>query len=281
MAYAYGRGSWRGSHFDDGASIAEISAIGWPKVRTLAQSWNHAHDSLAQAEIQTYSLSPRILPGTIYLSRQVDFFSARPIDDFSPLSIMDLEARTKRLVFRPEVEARPTSPEVKSFDEPLLSALHTVIESPATSQIPGLPNGYPGIGRWRSIPIRHVASNLGEGMGRVRREYARAQQSRAKRRADALAQNGLSFEDDTVLAVRAEDGNEDDAGSSPSSAVLPSTNTESSVDDEEWGEGWEVEYAKAIEDDGGPEELVLGLMDEEEEERRLWANKQKERYKRL
>lgn len=190
---------------------------------------------------------------------------------------MDVEARTRRLAYRLEVEARSTSPEVKSFDEPLLSALHSMIESPSNSQLPGLPNGSPGMSRWRNIPIRPIAAGLGEGVDRVRREYVRAQHSRAKRRASMAAQNGLSFEDDTVFAGRLYDEEE---GSSPSSALLPTTNTESSGEgDDEWNVGWEEEYARAVEDDGGPEELVLGMMDLEEEERRSWTVQPKQRYK--
>jgi len=91
------------------------------------------------------------------------------------------------------------------------------------------------------------------------------------------AQNGLSFEDDTVFAGRLYDEEE---GSSPSSALLPATNTESSGEgDDEWNVGWEEEYARAVEEDGGPEELVLGMMDLEEEERRSWTVQPKQRYR--
>jgi hypothetical protein len=245
---------------------------------------------LARAEIQTHCSNPRILPASIYLSKQLDFFAAKAIDEFSPLSIMDVEARTQRLVFRHDVEARPSSPDVKSFDEPLLSALHSVIESPPASQIPGLPNGYPGNNRWRtSIPIRQVAAGLGEGVDRVRREYVRAQHSRMRRRASEAAANSLSFEEDAVFPSGPDEEGEGEGdsvlgegtGSSPSSGVLPATNTESSVADDEpeeqdgWGEGWEEEYRRAVEDDGGPDDLVLGLLDEEQEERRKWEARQK------
>lgn len=79
--------------------------------------------------------------------------------------------------------------------------------------------------------------------------------------------------------------------SSPSSG-LPTTNTDDTDLDElglgdgdgdglngnaedeeaEWGDRdrWEEEYRLAVEDDGGPDDLVLGLMDEEREERRKW-----------
>ncbi|WVR08661.1 hypothetical protein IAU60_005719 [Kwoniella sp. DSM 27419] len=225
--------------------------------------------SLARAEIRTHSDSTRLLPSSIYLSRQVDFFVARPIDDFSPLSMLDVEARQGRLVFRQEVEARPSLAEVKSFDEPILSAMHAVIEKRPQPQIPGLPNGQPGTRRWpSSIPIRNVTAGLNEGVGRVRREYARAQRVRSKRRGAAGVEQGLSslsFEEDSVLASLSSD----EAESSPSSAALPTTNTDPSEDDE-WSAEWEEEYRKAVEDDGPPDELVLGLMDEEEEERRKW-----------
>jgi hypothetical protein len=169
------------------------------------------------------------------------------------------------------VEAQASSPELKSFDEPLLSALHTVIESPTAGQIPGLPNGYPARNRWRSsVPIRHVAAGLGDGVHRVRREYVRAQHSRSFRRASAAAANKLSFEEDAVFASG-------DEGSSPSSGVLPGSSV--AEDDREepdgWGEGWDEEYRRAVEDDGGPDDLVLGLLEEEEEERRKWEIKQK------
>jgi hypothetical protein len=73
------------------------------------------YSSVIRAEILTHSSQPRVLPSSIYLSKQVDFFAAKAIDEFTPLSIMDLEARTQRLVFRHEVEARASSPEVKSY----------------------------------------------------------------------------------------------------------------------------------------------------------------------
>ncbi|WVQ86089.1 hypothetical protein IAT38_008257 [Cryptococcus sp. DSM 104549] len=281
--------------------------------------------SLARAEIRTHHPSARILPSSIYLSRQVDFFAAQAIDEYTPLSMMDLEARMRRLVFRHEVEARsPPSErtgssqgtekaqlEARSFDEPLLSALHSIIESPPSPQIPGLPNGYPGGRGWGAIPIRSVKAGLGEGVDRFRREYARAQYVRARRaseverakRAGGGAVERLSFEDDAVFATPDDyplstngdapthissshshshsrsNSNSLSASSPPSSGLLPATTVDSSEGDPDadadgWGEKWEEEYRKAVEDDGGPDDLVLGLMDEEEEERRRWAVKQ-------
>lgn len=222
----------------------------------------------------------------------MDFFAARPIDDFSPLTILDLEARMRRLVFRSEVEARPTSPGVKSFDEPLMSALHSVLESPPDQQvIPGLPNGYPGARSWAtSIPIRQVAAGAVGLSDRVRREYQRAQQMKMLRQSEA-AERSLSFEDDVVFALStgAKDGSGpigDEESSGRSSDVLPESDGVDERDtreigdmDESWGDRWEEEYQRAVEDDGGPEELVLGLMDEEEEERKQYLTKQKNQQK--
>lgn len=236
--------------------------------------------SLYHAEIRTLASNPRILPTSIYLCRQVDFFAAVPTDEYSPLSVLDKVARTRRLVFRPEVEVHHPAANARSFDEPLTSALHSVMETRLAPQLPQLPNGLPSkASLWSSIPIRHVAANLGEGVDRVRREYVRAQHSRQRRRASNAAQNSLSFEEDAVLAARP--SSEEDLDSTPSS-MLPTntdssqTNTDSSQGgDDEWGEPWEDEYRRAVEDDG-PDDLVLGLMDEEEEERRKWETRQKQ-----
>ncbi|ODN83118.1 hypothetical protein L202_01324 [Cryptococcus amylolentus CBS 6039] len=265
--------------------------------------------SLAAAEIRTHSPSSRILPHSIYLSRQAEFYSARPIDDYSPLSILDLEARTHKLHFRHEVEARSPSDDSMekmsvSFKEPLLSALHEIIESPPDRQIPGLPNGYGGAGgAWSAVPIRTVKAGLNEGVGRMRREYARAQYVRERRKADQAERlraesTGLSFEDDAVFAAYDKDGEKADgaapelqlsrslstsasasnsgsASTPPSSSALPPPKADLSDGESGWGDKWEEEYKRAVEEDGGPDDLVLGLMDEEEDERRVWEAKRK------
>jgi len=220
---------------------------------------------LAHAEIQSFSSNPHLLPLSIYLSHQVDFYDAKPIDEYSRLSILDPEARTRRLQFRPEVELRPPSSQ-SDLDEPLITAIHSVIESSPSSELPYLPNeprsqGYYGYGSWKSIPIQQVK----DGMGQLRSQYAH-------RRRKRQTGTGLSFEDDAVFAddVEGEEGLESE--SSPMSSGLPTTEPEG---DEEWGVRWEDEYRQAVEDDGGPDDLVLGLMDEQQEERRKWVEKQR------
>lgn len=209
--------------------------------------------SLYHAEIRTCSGSPRILPMSIYLSRQISFFAAVPTDEYTPLSVLDKEARTRRLSFRPEVELHSGTPDSHSLDEGLGSALHSVIESrPQATPLPHLPNGSPRNSLWTSIPIRHVASSVGEGVGRVRREYARA----SRRVSGTL-------------------GSSCDASPLPADEIPPPMTTDGSLEDD-WDDGWEAEYARAVEDDGGPDDLVLGLLDEEEEERRRHQKQKKQ-----
>lgn len=213
--------------------------------------------SLYHAEIRTCSGSPRILPTSIYLSRQVNFYAAVPTDEYTPLSVLDKEARTRRLSFRPEVELHSGTPDSHSLDEGLGSALHSVIESrPTATPLPHLPNGSPRSSLWNTIPIRHVASSVGEGVGRVRREYARA-----SRRVSGT----LGSSCDSPMPAEGED-------------VPPPMTTDGSLEDD-WDDGWEAEYARAVEDDGGPDDLVLGLLDEEEEERRNQQKTQKKKKK--
>lgn len=189
---------------------------------------------------------------------------------------MDKEARTRRLHFRPEVEIRSSTPEsgTKSFHEPLTTAIHSVIESTPSQELPHLPNGTGrnsnGFGYVHglksSIPIQQVK----QGVGHLRREYAHRRRSSVRGRdRQGIA---LSFEEGAVFARGSdEEGEEEDDSpmSSASGSGVPIT------DDEEWGVRWEDEYSRAVEEEGGPDDLVLGLMDEQQEERKIWVEKQK------
>lgn len=173
------------------------------------------------------------------------------------------------LVYRNEVEVRPPT-EGASFDEPLSTALHTRLESPTRGEIPGLPNGFPGSGgKWKTpIPIRTVAAGVGEGLDRVRHTYAKSQAIRRHRRASEHLSNRLSFEEGTIFA--SSQGSDrlglDMDDSSPSSEAVPDSAI-AGDEDEEWAEGWEEEYRHAVEIEGEPDDLVLGLMDEEGEDK--------------
>jgi hypothetical protein len=205
------------------------------------------------------------------------------------MSIMDKEARTRKLRYRPEVEIRPSLQSKDSgFDEPLITAIHSVIESSPSSELPHLPNGptkhTSGLGSWKSsIPIQ--LHHVKEGVGHIRREYHYHRQKRRSPTSTSSRGNAngdrerdsqgiaLSFEDDVVLALAEGEDVEGGSDSSPASSGIPTTETEG---DEEWGVRWEDEYNRAVEEDGGPDDLVLGLMDEQQEERRKWVERQKE-----
>lgn len=194
---------------------------------------------------------------------------------------MDREARIKRLHFRPAVEIHSVTDTTdvgagpKSFDEPLTSALHSIIDSSPSFPLPGLPNGR-GTGHppWKaSIPIRQVK----EGALHLRREYTNRRSSRRRSNTHSITANALSFEEDTVFpSASLEDG---ESSTSPLSSGIP--NTDAGVDDhdhdqdQDWNVKWEDEYERAVLDDGGPDDLVLGLMDEQQEERKRWVARQK------
>lgn len=109
----------------------------------------------------------------------------------------------------------------------------------------------------------------------MRREIARAQHSRQRRRASEAAGNSLSFDEQAVFPSSVE-GKVIDDGSSPGSMIMPH-GAESSIGaderSDEWEEGWEEEYQRAVDEDG-PDDLILGLLDEEEEDRRKWQQAQ-------
>jgi hypothetical protein len=219
------------------------------------------------------------LPTSVYLNKQVEFFAAAPVDIYSPLSVLDVSSRSRRLAFRPDIEVRSTASEPGSFDEPLSTALHSTLDARPSTLIPGLPNGQPSRTTWRkAIPIRQVAAGLGEGVGRVRREIARAQHTRQRRRESETNGTSLSFDEEAVFATSVDgqvEGLSLDDGSSPGSMIMPQgAESSTGADDhsDEWEEGWEEQYQKAVEEDG-PDDLILGLLDEEEEERSKWEQR--------
>jgi hypothetical protein len=93
----------------------------------------------------------------------------------------------------------------------------------------------------------------------VRQTYVKAQAIRRRRRASENRSNRLSFEDGAVFAL-SPDANHHDLtdDSSPASEAVDE------VVDDEWAEEWEEEYRHAVEIEGEPDDLVLGIMDEEE-----------------
>ncbi|CEQ40271.1 SPOSA6832_01880 [Sporobolomyces salmonicolor] len=202
----------------------------------------------AYAEIETFSRSPRVLPRSIYQSQQFEFFSL-PTHHNSLTSKGTYTLPLRRLEMRSEVQIRqgdgsvssdmptPSSPssfrtnsaaasvpfEPGSFDQPIKTAMQTVLDSeailaPGSPKLPAptFPNGLPGKqGSWRdAIPIRSVGPAAMEGIGKVRQGLTRvcaptgiigvARSRRAS--ASAVAQtnaaaysSSISFDDDDAV----------------------------------------------------------------------------------
>ncbi|BGP24518.1 hypothetical protein JCM10295v2_003436 [Rhodotorula toruloides] len=188
---------------------------GWPEVREavlvadVGQGGRRTGHGVArysaQAEIETFSRSPLVLPRSIYQSQQFDFFSL-PTDYDSYAKAGSSSLPLRRLEVRSEVQIRPvegavssdvspslspalsarrystysasSSFEPSSFDQPIKNAMQTFLEAEAmlapgspNLPTPTFPNGVPGKhGSWRdSIPIpRKVGPAAIEGIGKVR-----------------------------------------------------------------------------------------------------------------
>lgn len=155
----------------------------------------------AQAEIETFSRSPQVLPRSIYLSQQFDFFALPTAHSLPSTSLVHLLPTLRQLAVRSSVQVRPGPPsplplplspssaslspppsplEPHSLDQPIKSAMQTILDSyPDPSSSPsssaaGFPNGVPGktgSTRWRdAIPLHaaHVNAGLAIGIGSVR-----------------------------------------------------------------------------------------------------------------
>ncbi|KAM0748353.1 hypothetical protein T439DRAFT_79576 [Meredithblackwellia eburnea MCA 4105] len=189
----------------------------------------------AEAEIETFSRSPRVLPRSIYQSQQFDFF-ALPHGHLDKTNAGRFDLPLRRLEMRSEVHIRQgnSNPhdqhhgdenEPVSFDQPIRSAMQTILDSEGAlttgspkTLTPTFPNGVAGKqGRWRdALPIRNMVppNVVNEGFGRMRKELGRVRVSASsivpRRRAsssgayyghapDATYSSSISFEDDDAV----------------------------------------------------------------------------------
>ncbi|SCV74382.1 BQ2448_6814 [Microbotryum intermedium] len=173
------------------------------EVTTLSEGQVNKHYTRysAQAEIETFSRSPRVLPRSLYASQQFSFF-ALPRDHAAQQASGLVPRPLKRLEMRCEVEVREgrsplsvdrddessSSPErvntatEAAFDQPIKSAMQTILDDPmvalpssspsgvvdAFAHHPGFPNGVAGKqGRHAhsglAIPIR-VGATFRQGL---------------------------------------------------------------------------------------------------------------------
>ncbi|KAG8907150.1 hypothetical protein FRB99_005258 [Tulasnella sp. 403] len=174
-------------------------------------------DTLSQAELSTSSTSPHILPPSVYLSHQFNFFAL--CEDWHALlrqSHLDLPIR--KIDVRKEVEISPLAHPVgipgsvgsktiqrseehevfvqdmdithdisTSFEKPIASAMHSNLDAqPIPGVIPSFPNAYkPSSWRDSIVPVRSVAAGVAdgvnEGIGRIKREITKARGPSSKK----------------------------------------------------------------------------------------------------
>ncbi|GAA5867773.1 hypothetical protein JCM1840_006688 [Sporobolomyces johnsonii] len=242
---AGGKAEWRVARTPGGGEVKEELGEGQGREFGVAKVGVRYS---AYAEIETFSRSPRVLPRSVYQSQQFEFFSL-PAHHDSLTSKGTYMLPLRRLEMRSEVQIRqgdgsvssdmptPSSPssfragaaaasvpfEPGSFDQPIKTAMQTVLDSeamlaPGSPKLPAptFPNGLPGKqGSWRdAIPIRAVGPAAMEGIGKVRQGLTRVRVStgivgvaRSRRAsASAVAQanaaaysSSISFDDDDAV----------------------------------------------------------------------------------
>ncbi|KAJ9479624.1 hypothetical protein PHBOTO_003098 [Pseudozyma hubeiensis] len=193
------------------AALLDSAATSKPLDRSQ-DSLAKPHESVAKAEIETYSQSPDMLPSSIFLSRQT-FFHARTrtvnaVTALTPGAAASLRSiqrrgsrpiqvrRTARIVSR-----EPSAEECSSFDDSLAGALNQMSFSPeqmpprsASAHIPSFPQGQrarsAGWTTGSSIPIRIVAGGLG-GIYRAGKEIGRGVDM-ARRRTGATPESAAA-----------------------------------------------------------------------------------------
>jgi len=277
----------------------------WKEVRGTLQQPSNASlhvpksSSLAEAELSTCSRSHRLLPRSIYLSHQFSFHALGE-DYHALIRRFHLGVGGCKIEVRREVEVSAYSAGTgesfvagfsaplhvrrpSSFDEPLASALLGGLEYPPSRiVIPMLPNGIP---RSRpksfrnSVPIRHMATGLGdgvsEGFGRLRREMHKVRSPRLGPRYDVSGSVPLEFDEEDEdflnrtdrLGVRGDSISRSTSrgeGDSGASASTPSTSAIPLDDDEDdLLHGWNTEDKLAI-DEAEQFDDVVGFLDEEQ-----------------
>ncbi|KAM0787803.1 hypothetical protein ACM66B_003857 [Microbotryomycetes sp. NB124-2] len=180
-------------------------------LETLASSSNQAALAIpsqhsAQAEIETSSKSPRVLPRSVYSSRQFSFYTMPDEQGKQKASGKYRDVKLDLVEVRCEVQARQSrhagdavpdhdaTPNSaigatlfdgpSSFDAPIKSAMQTVLDQASSLgsrvQPAGFPNGVAGKSsgpRWRdALPIRasNVNAGLSQGMSTMRRVGSKA-----------------------------------------------------------------------------------------------------------
>ncbi|EPQ26855.1 uncharacterized protein PFL1_05490 [Pseudozyma flocculosa PF-1] len=169
-----------------------------PKRRRSGPTAASLRGAIAKAEIETYSQSVRVLPTTLYLSRQCFFqvFDHAKGDQdvlllaLHRMAVIPLKVRDMAtLVGASGADTMYTARLAGAYDELDLDNLNLNARSPS-ALIPSFPQGHPGKTQgWsgRSIPIRTVAGGIGGGIYRASRELSRGVEMARRRTSGAAA----------------------------------------------------------------------------------------------
>ncbi|KAI6096747.1 hypothetical protein F5141DRAFT_1011714 [Pisolithus sp. B1] len=182
----------------------------WGEVKQLMSEMSEqkrveASNSLAHAELSTFSRHPEIVPRSVYLSHQFLFYTLGE-DYHALIRRLRFGIKGDRVVVRREVEpsivASGTALNMgkatvrganelfvtgthggldhraaSSFDEPLANAIASGLDGPSgVLSIPMFPNGTAGRPRpfgAAALPIKSLKEGVGEGLDRLRREMHR------------------------------------------------------------------------------------------------------------
>ncbi|KAN0065246.1 hypothetical protein ACQY0O_001743 [Thecaphora frezii] len=206
-----------------GSTWAQLSSK-----RRAASGGRSPRSSIAKAEIETYSQALRVLPASIYLSRQCFFFvfegSATDLLDAATGLLALHRAPTRSLAVRQVATIVGLSGADLTYDDRLAGAFDELdisgrsldLRSPS-SRIPSFPQGHRAkTAGWtsRSIPIRTVAGGIGGGLYRAGRELSRGVEL-ARRRTNgsfaARASDGSKSQEEqhTSLSFDGDDGDVD------------------------------------------------------------------------
>ncbi|GAA5911452.1 uncharacterized protein JCM6883_005761 [Sporobolomyces salmoneus] len=257
------KAEWQLMREDDEEDVKEIISLGsdrTPRKRVPGSRWS------AFAEIETFSRSPRVLPRSVYESQQFTFY-ALPIDfTTSTLGGKYGFPQARKLEMRSQVVIRSsshenhspsTSPsdlsfEPASFDQPIRTAMQTVLDqeailAPGSPKLPA-PSFPVGVaakqGSWRDS-VRPAAieglDRVRQGLGRVRLPKAGDLVDAARRRRSLIGSSGqvaysssISFDDNE--AVFADRLSVDEMGSASTACTSEGEEGQMAKDGvEDWG----------------------------------------------
>jgi hypothetical protein len=225
----------------------------------------------AGAEIETFSRSTRMLPRSVYLSHQFNFFHL-PSDDWSShFSQGDFDVQLTKVDVRREVEITSSSlsssagagagtagdsynySAEEAFGGSLSSAMHTMLDADPSAFSPGspsYPNGVPGrhSSRWRDLRtgVVQVARAAEQRASAVMRRRAAAAAAAAGQPSSSLEEPRVLFgeddeDDETADVAVLADVEEQLPSLGRDSSSTPFTSLSELDEGDDWDASWDAE----------------------------------------